>query len=215
MTCPAGHETAANDYCDTCGRPVTRRPTGHVPPAAGGGPPPEAQPCAACDAPLTGRFCERCGRDSLAPAPPRQADAPPGAPGRWWLTAVADREYFDAVQALNGPDAALVTFPVDGQERRFALDGERVAIGRRLPAPGVDLAGPGEDFGVSHQHARLLSRPGGSWAIEDLRSTNGTRVNSHTTVLPPGTRVPLSVGDHVYLGAWTRLTLHRPEPPPW
>ena len=39
------------------------------------------------------------------------------------------------------------------------------------------------DPGVSRHHARLVRR-GDGWAIEDLGSANGTRVNG--TVVPPG-----------------------------
>ncbi|MEJ2852179.1 MULTISPECIES: FHA domain-containing protein [unclassified Saccharothrix] len=75
-TCPSGHTSATDDYCDVCGAAITAPP----PPATAPTPAPvEAQAeetCAACGAPRVGRFCEDCGHDSLTPIPP----APP-APG--------------------------------------------------------------------------------------------------------------------------------------
>lgn len=252
-TCSLGHESAADDYCDVCGRPVAparaepapepagREPAGRA--AAGrepaAGPPVALAPCAVCAVPMTGRFCEACGHDSLAPPPdpppplppPSASPDPPAPPAEqppappvvpepgavswtWVLVAAADREYFDAVKAMHGPDAAAVEFPDDRGVRSFPLGGEQILIGRRRADAQVDLTGPPEDFGVSHRHARLLAQPGGSWAIEDLGSTNGTRVNSYTSVLKARTRVPVGPGDRIYLGAWTRLTLHAPERPP-
>ncbi|SEG89806.1 FHA domain-containing protein [Thermomonospora echinospora] len=81
-TCPNGHPSAADDYCDVCGGlmtgaaptpPPAARTTGGHPPAAGGaagastgaGQPPGSpdEPCPVDDTPRTGRFCETCGYD--------------------------------------------------------------------------------------------------------------------------------------------------------
>jgi len=55
----------------------------------------------------------------------------------------------------------------------FALQGERVTIGRR-PDSSVFL----DDVTVSRDHA-LLVRRGGGWHLDDLGSLNGTYVNRH------------------------------------
>jgi FHA domain len=95
--CPVGHESAADDYCDSCGRRMggpgpsvapapaapVREPAGNEP--AGGGP---AQPsCPVCHTPRSGRFCEVCRFDfvagapsAVAPAPDRRAAGPAGGP---------------------------------------------------------------------------------------------------------------------------------------
>jgi hypothetical protein len=79
-TCPAGHVSASDDYCEVCGRPIGAALSfapGGVPAAAqseapGNGtaasaaPAPDA-PCPRCGNPRTGNFCESCGYDfSLA-----------------------------------------------------------------------------------------------------------------------------------------------------
>jgi hypothetical protein len=102
-TCPAGHQSAAEDYCDECGRRIGGLP--ETPPAAGapagtgpaspgttgsgtasGAPPaagPGAEPCPQCGTPRSGRFCEVCRFDfvfgtSMTPAPgPGRPDTGP------------------------------------------------------------------------------------------------------------------------------------------
>jgi hypothetical protein len=55
----------------------------------------------------------------------------------------------------------------------FALEGDRVTIGRR-PDCAVFL----DDVTVSRDHA-LIVRRGGDWHLDDLGSLNGTYVNRH------------------------------------
>jgi len=81
--CPAGHESEASDYCDTCGlviggeapasTPVPSAvragatPTAAAPAAGSGG-----AGCPVCQAERNGRFCEECGYDfELAEAMPQ------------------------------------------------------------------------------------------------------------------------------------------------
>jgi hypothetical protein len=95
-TCPAGHSSGADDYCDVCGArmagggppsaPSAPVPTPGAGPPAGGG-----EVCPDCAAPRTGRFCEGCGYDfavgvgrspvtgpvRVDPAPPQVDPAPP------------------------------------------------------------------------------------------------------------------------------------------
>ena len=96
-TCPYGHESASDDFCDVCGMPSapppasTGRPAGsqRSPGPAGGGPIPPARrprrrPCPRCGTPRTGQFCEACGYNFAAPAPsarrPPRRPAPPAPP---------------------------------------------------------------------------------------------------------------------------------------
>jgi len=201
-TCPAGHDTTTDDYCDVCGAPLT---TEEPPPAA----PPTTTLCAACGTPQVGRFCEECGHDSLDTA--TSAPPPPASPSTWHAVVTADRAYFDRVVAAGGPDADAMEFPLYCPERRFVLHDDRITIGRRSRTrgifPDIDLTGPPEDPGVSASHALLL-RTAGRWSVVDLNSTNGTTTNNATTPLPPNTPHPLSDGDRVHLGAWTTLTIH-------
>ncbi|ONI86742.1 phosphopeptide-binding protein [Saccharothrix sp. ALI-22-I] len=212
-TCPAGHDSATDDYCDVCGAPM---PDGS--PAATSVAAPDAtstvveETCAACGAVRVGRFCEECGHDSLNPvvAPPPAVEAPVS----WHVTVEADRAYFDRVVAVGGPDAAAMAFPQFCPPRRFELSGRQVSIGRRSRSrgiyPGIDLLGPPEDPGVSHNHA-LLVASGDGWSVVDLDSTNGTTVNEGDDPLPPNRPHPLEPGDRVHVGAWTTITLHRSD----
>jgi hypothetical protein len=73
--------------------------------------------------------------------------------------------------------------------QRVPLDGTSVLIGR-----SADCAVHLSDTSVSRRHAEL--RPAGSgWAITDLGSTNGTRVNGATA-----TSRPLRDGDTITVG---------------
>src|SRR5262249_59510996 len=70
-------------------------------------------------------------------------------------------------------------------------------IGRHDPRashpPDITLA----DDAVSRRHARLIASADGYY-LEDLESTNGTRINGRP--LPAGAPVRLQAGDRVDLG---------------
>jgi FHA domain len=90
-TCPSGHESASDDFCDVCGYLIGAAPSlapgqapdagaGPVagPPAAGSaaagatvaGPAPwPAEACPRCGAARDGQFCESCGHNFAAAAP--------------------------------------------------------------------------------------------------------------------------------------------------
>ena len=166
--CPVGHESAADDYCDACGRrmgePAAAAPTGGEPtrnvPA---GSEPQQPSCPVCHTPRSGRFCEVCRFDfvtgaptALAPSlggPPASvagpasgattATPPASADGSAWSAVVtADRAYFDRVIATGGPEAAGIRFPDYYSERRFALGrsraGEQKRIGRHSASRGIE-----------------------------------------------------------------------------
>jgi hypothetical protein len=81
-TGPAGHASATDDYCDTCGL-VIAAPA--APPPGPRSAPPPAGPaggdtCAACGAERGGRFCEECGHDAALPPPPQFTTGGGGAP---------------------------------------------------------------------------------------------------------------------------------------
>ncbi|XVS60571.1 FHA domain-containing protein [Actinosynnema sp. CA-299493] len=207
-TCPAGHDSATDDYCDVCGTPM---PSGHGPSSLSSPARIVQETCAACGAVRVGRFCEECGQDSLAPVASKPVAVRPVS---WHVAVEADRAYFERVVAAGGPDAGAMAFPEFCPPRRFGLAGPQVSIGRRSRSrgifPGIDLVGPPEDPGVSHHHAVLVAS-GDGWAVVDLDSTNGTTVNEADTPLPPHRPHPLEPGDRIHLGAWTTITLHRSD----
>jgi FHA domain-containing protein len=106
--CPNGHDSASDDFCDTCGMrigggppPGSSQPAGRATgssPASGtpssawpdaAGPASAAEPCPRCGTPRNGQFCEACGHNFAGPrftpttasAPPPPAP-PPSAPSR-------------------------------------------------------------------------------------------------------------------------------------
>ncbi|GIG56490.1 hypothetical protein Lfu02_08620 [Longispora fulva] len=195
---------------------------GHATAGAGPGTAPTggtSPTCPACDAPRTGRFCEECGFDfTSAAVPPRVPptaelpSTPPGQPtGGWSVTVVADRDYHRAVADRADDESEAVPFPAYCPERRFALTGGQLLIGRRSRSrgivPDIDLTGPPEDTGVSHVHA-LLVASGDGWELVDPGSTNGTRLNGAEDPVPENSPVRLADGDRIHVGAWTTITIH-------
>jgi FHA domain/DUF1707 SHOCT-like domain len=109
------------------------------------------------------------------------ASAVTGAAARWQ----AVRQAATARQAAGQPAANLPALPFPaGRERLFT-------IGRD---GGCDLVLA--DLTVSRRHARL-ERDGSGWLLQDLGSTNGTRLNGWLVSSP----VPVRTGDQVSFGS--------------
>jgi serine/threonine-protein kinase len=129
----------------------------------------------------------------------------------WTAVVTADRAYYDNMHPVNDEDAASISFPAVIAERRFALTGAEVRIGRRSVSrriePEIDLTGPPTDPGVSRKHAVLTAQPDGSWSVRDDGSPNGLQVNGKD--VPADTAVRLRHGDRIHLGAWTMITIVR------
>lgn len=101
---------------------------------------------------------------------------------------------FRTASAPSG--AAVLTFA--GSGRRVPLDTYELIVGR-LPECAICL----DDANVSRRHAAFIHLDDG-WAVTDLGSTNGTRVNGNEV-----RRARLHDGDVVEIGL-TRLTFHEP-----
>lgn len=114
------------------------------------------------------------------PAPKASAQRQPAtaAPGEGVKTSIL------RAPALGG--AALVVGGDGG--RRISL-GDTATLGR-LPECDVTL----DDPSVSRRHARI-THTGGSWAVEDLNSTNGLKVNGRRV-----SQADLADGDRLELG---------------
>ena len=123
----------------------------------------------------------------------------------------ADQDYYNAQVERGDIVEADFPFPKYPGERRFALDADRVRIGRASASRGIvveiDLTGPPLDPAVSHLHAQLLRGADGTWSLVDLNSANGTRLNGAEEPIAAETEVPVKAGDRIHLGVWTTLTL--------
>lgn len=220
VTCPNGHQSESTDYCDTCGAVIAGAPAGADPATAQMPAVPPAATCPNCGAPREPdeAFCEVCGLDfatgQLPAAPavgPAPAADPAAATAEWVAVVSADHRYFESNQA-ESPDAT-VTFPTDAEVREVPLTADEILIGRRSDSkgifPAIDLSEPPSDPGVSRKHAVLRRQPDGEWVVIDQGSTNGTVVRGAVTAIKPGDAVRLHDGDHLHVGAWTRITLRR------
>ena len=103
----------------------------------------------------------------------------------------------EQVPVLDSADLATVT--VGGMGHDVALRGDEVLVGR-LAECQVRL----QDSNASRRHAAFIRLDDG-WALQDLGSTNGTRVNGRDV-----DRVRLSDGDVIEIGL-TRLVYHAPR----
>ena len=127
MTCPRGHVSATDDFCDVCGA----RMGAAVAPAASG--PPAAPPCPHCGTPPLGpgRFCENCGYDSSTGRVP-VLSAPAAPAGEWTATITADQRWFEE-NAVDG-----VVFPAAVETREVSLTPPQVRIGRVSSSKGTN-----------------------------------------------------------------------------
>ncbi|GAA1888538.1 FHA domain-containing protein [Lapillicoccus jejuensis] len=83
MICPNGHESQADDFCDTCGAPIDRehQPVGSVTSASAEPAAASSQACPHCGTTNLpdALFCEACGYDFTTGALPRGERAPGAA----------------------------------------------------------------------------------------------------------------------------------------
>jgi pSer/pThr/pTyr-binding forkhead associated (FHA) protein len=95
---------------------------------------------------------------------------------------------------MPGPQrrARLVVCNGDREGTHFVLGADETLIGRN-PGTGITLP---DDDGVSREHALILyDEESDSYSLEDLQSTNGTRVNGKRV-----RSVTLSDGDELRVG---------------
>ncbi len=133
-TCPAGHDSASDDFCDVCGMRISVAAGtsatagglgGSSPPAGtagglGGSSPPastaapappaqpadSAQPCPQCGTARSGQFCEACGFDFVSGTPPAPPVPAPPAPPSSVSTPPAPAPGAPVTPAVTGPGGA-------------------------------------------------------------------------------------------------------------
>ena len=228
-TCPNGHQSATDDFCDTCGAPIAAgaaSPPG-APPSPSAAPPAATahKSCPNCQGEnvADALFCEDCGYDfttgQLPPAasgdlstlpPASPAPAPVSLAHADWVAEIwIDPDFFAAQQAAG-------VCPTGGAPTVVPLHGTEAIIGRRSKSSGtaadIDCSG---DSAASHRHAKL-TLDHDRWYLEDLGSTNGTFVGTPAsmppTALTAGERHELTDSERIYIGAWTRVVIRRATP---
>ena len=224
QTCPAGHDSASTDYCDTCGLAMGAAAPAAAAAAPGTGPDDTgtlpvtqavASPagCPSCGTanPVDALFCENCGYDFTTGALPRPVEpvAPPAPAG-----SVAPLEPPADVPAANPSPA-----PADTWVAEIWIDPDWYADQAStdpLPSPGMpvvtplrhtsNLVGrasrsrgisPDLDLGSDTGISRRhaqLTTDGRRWFVEDLGSSNGTYVGGALGALP---KTPVPPGQKV------------------
>ncbi|MFK3979595.1 FHA domain-containing protein [Micromonospora sp. NPDC050397] len=230
--CPDCENPMNGRFCERCGfdalavpaPPVATDPTDPISPNAPRTTSPSAPGPTSPSVPGPISPSGSTGPAGSAPEAPPPVSAPGGPPplgddaarpqdrvpaAGWHAVVSADRAHFDRIRTEHGTDPEI-NFPWFCPDRRFSLASAQVVIGRHSRSrgiyPDIDLTGPPEDSAVSHLHALLVAQPDG-WAVVDLRSANRTYVNDQVEPIPPEKPVVLRDGDHIHVGAWTRITL--------
>ena len=230
MKCPAGHDSAAEDYCDVCGVAMPDAADAATPAAPDSAGADTSGACPNCSAANSADalFCEACGYDFTTGSMPRRAEpadtladtladplagagniSPPHE-AAWVAEIWIDPDWY-ADQASTDP------LPSPGLPQVVPLRNTSILIGRtsksRIISPDIDL---GSDTGISRRHAQLTT-DGSRWWVEDLGSSNGTYVGGAVDALPKtpvvaGQKQEVRTGDRIYLGAWTRLVVRKAAP---
>jgi len=225
FTCRRGHYSLSDDYCDVCGARNWSARSPAAQPAVGQGP---AQPLPAAPAPLPPAPAPP---PTIVPAPPPEVPVATAAaaiarmeqpcPVCSTLREGSDRycpncaydfetgEAWDAGAEEQPPDEAfrpasglVVVVGVDGSRSSERVEGPSMVIGRD-EGPGIHVPIPADPY-VSRRHAELIDL-GGQWALRDLGSTNGTRLNGAPLA---GSEVRLvGPNDVVEVGCFSRLTI--------
>jgi FHA domain-containing protein/zinc ribbon protein len=231
-TCPAGHSSAAEDYCDVCGMPIGDAPRlpGSGAPAAAGAPtgstvlsstdaPSSAQACPHCSAPNPpdALFCEACGYDFTTGSMPRPLTPPDPlpAPGGGATevrpapasTTAGDAGFAWVVERWVDPawyqeQESPDPLPSAGLPVVQPLRGTSLLVGRTSQSRGIH---PDVDCATDSGVSRRqcqLTTDGTRWWVEDLDSANGTFVGRAGGGLPED---PVPTGTRRELGPDDRI----------
>ena len=105
----------------------------------------------------------------------------------------------EIIEQIPGNCAMLISLAGPGKGSRFLLDRDSVKIGRD-PLSDIFL----DDITVSRKHCEITRNSNNQFEVCDLKSLNGTYVNTVTTA-----QSSLSQGDEIQIGKF-RLTFFQP-----
>ncbi|MBN3785751.1 FHA domain-containing protein [Burkholderia sp. Ac-20353] len=93
--------------------------------------------------------------------------------------------------------------PTDTPEKVFHLDLDENTLGRQYEGKGIHPEIVIHDPGISRRHLKFVRGSAGAYSVLELGSSNGTLMNR--AALEPGVETPLTPGDELTLGMWTRI----------
>lgn len=127
--------------------------------------------------------------ESASPGPSRPRVPPPAPASGHTMVYSAATRHQEALEDSGGEGRLRAVLVVQG--KRYVIPSGGATIGRSRECELVL-----QDANISRQHAEIIST-GGGWAIRDLGSTNGLRVNGQRV----GTdAVPVRPGDALEIG---------------
>jgi FHA domain len=204
--CPAGHESEASDYCDTCGLVIGAESAGTsvsavaappIPAAAVPGPglPAAAAPasgggCPVCHAERNGRFCEECGYDfELAEAMPEITMTPGVAPAE---PAAGGNGSASAAQGLD-LDAELARAEAAAAASPPAPESEPAPTSAPEPQPSTPETSTTETSTATEPESESESESGSELPAPDPEAEAGAEAAiSLASVLSPASTSPLT-----------------------
>ncbi|GAC1352898.1 MAG: hypothetical protein NVS3B20_21900 [Polyangiales bacterium] len=193
--CPCCGEARADDarFCEVCRYDFVEGKPGPPPVGSGTPRPARSVEMATLAVPIYVGSTASTPQDTQAQRPP----AVPESTARWALVITVDPSLD------TEPDPSRVC-PEGVAPITFALDRAEVLVGRTDDRRDIrpDLAV--NDPGASRRHAKFALHEG-VVSLQDLASTNGTRLNG--IEVHPGSRTVLKSGDEVTFGRWTRMRL--------
>jgi hypothetical protein len=176
IICPNGHHSTTSDNCSECGAKIIEIPVSTaVIPKA----------TASGYVPLA---------EDLPHVPPAVAAAAGGFTSWAVVVSVDGSLYTHPIPNVPLPDQSSRTYPLDLSDSLIGRRSDRQEI-----FPEISVKDPA----VSHRHAKLLREKDGSLFLMDVGSTNGTFLNGAS--VPASVRVPVTDGDQITLGSWTRI----------
>ncbi len=208
-TCPSGHESSADDYCDVCGLPIPADPPAS---AASAAPEPPAEPeaaaetttaCPNCQAanPPNALFCEACGYDFTTGSMPRPVATPAPDPSSPSPTSSGGPS--SSMLDLDTPPPSVAPPLAESWVAEVWIDPDWYADQESddpLPSAGVPIVVPLRSASV------LVGRTSRSRGIHpdiDLTTDNGIS-RRHCQLTTDGTRwwvEDLGSSNGTYLGA--------------